>query len=421
MSETTRPEVVDGIRRWVREVFNEHRVDRVETLKVADYVDWNPYPGQDVALNGFKSVLEEFLESFPDFRYDVDEELFEGDSVVCVGKWYGTMQNDFMGLPASGEPITARRTDAVRFHGDKMTERWGVGNELRMLRFLGVAGSGSEATAAATFEEAARAYLDAVLGRFDLAAVDALVDIDAVSDAAGSLVHLCVVGALDDYAVEVADLEVDGDTATARVTVRGTFARPLWRTDPTGAEVAFPLTVTLRGAGATITSVVLSYDLDAMASALGGPGDTSAGEPTTPTGTAGDGKFVLRAFVNEVLNGRDVSAVARLVAPGATDLHQETVTTAAFLHAFPDYRFSVERVIIDGSRASLLAAFAGTHRRPLMGHAATGTAAITRSIDVFTVTDGRLSDIIYGFDMYSLLTRLEIFPEKGRYPGVSAG
>ncbi|MFD6095321.1 ester cyclase [Nocardiopsis flavescens] len=421
MSETTRPEVVDGIRRWVKEVFNEHRVDRVETLKVADYVDWNPYPGQDVALNGFKGVLEEFLESFPDFRYDVDEELFEGDSVVCVGKWYGTMQNDFMGLPASGAPVTARRTDAVRFHGDKMTERWGVGNELRMLRFLGVAATGEEVRGAATFEDAVHGYLDAVLGRFDLAAVDALVDIDAVSDAAGSLVHLCVVGALDDYAVEVTGVRFDGDTATAEATVRGTFARTLWRTDPSGAGVELPLTVTLRGAGATLTSVALSYDLEAMAAALGAPAGEAAGEPTTPTGTAGDGKFVLRAFVNEVLNGRDVSAVSRLVAPGATDLHQETVTTAAFLHAFPDYRFSVERVVVDGTRVSLLAAFAGTHRRPLMGHPATGTAAITRSIDIFTVTDGLLSDIIYGFDMYSLLTRLEIFPEKGRYPGVSAG
>ncbi|MDE3723230.1 ester cyclase [Nocardiopsis sp. N85] len=421
MSETTRPEVVDGIRRWVREVFNEHRVDRVETLKVADYVDWNPYPGQDVALNGFKGVLEEFLESFPDFRYDVDEELFEGDSVVCVGKWYGTMQNEFMGLPASGELITARRTDAVRFHGDKMTERWGVGNELRMLRFLGVIGTGPEVTAVETFEETARAYLDAVLGRFDLAALDALVDIDAVSDAAGSLVHLCVVGALDGYAVDVERLGIDGDTATAEVTVRGTFARPMWRTAPTGAEVALPLTVTLHGSGTTITSVTLAYDLEAMASALGAPEGEGVVEVTTPTGTTGDGKFVLRAFVNEVLNGRDVSAVGRLIAPEATDLHQETVTMAAFLHAFPDYRFSVERVIIDGDRASLLAAFAGTHRRALMGHDATGTAAITRSIDVFTVTDGRLSDIIYGFDMYSLLTRLEIFPEKGRYPGVAAG
>lgn len=420
MSESTRPEVVNGIRRWVQEVFNEHRVDQVQTLKVADYVDWNPYPGQDVALHGFKNVLEEFLASFPDFRYDVDEELFEGDSVVCVGKWYGTMRNDFMGLPASGERITARRTDAVRFHGDKMTERWGVGNELRMLRFLGVARTDAEVEEAASFEDAVRLYLDRVLGGFDLAALDALVDVDAVSDAAGSLVHLCVVGALDDLALTVHETVVEEGSARVRATVTGRFARPLWRAEPTGDEVSFPLALALSGEGAWITSVSMDYDLAEMARVLGVPAEASEAEVTTPTGTAGDGKFVLRAFVQEVLNGRDVSAVGRLVAPGATDLHQETVTMAAFLYAFPDYRFNIERVITDGSRVSLLAAFAGTHRRPLLGHEATGTGAITRSIDVFTVKEGRLSEIIYGFDIYSLLTRLDIFPDEGRYPGTAA-
>ena len=400
-------------------LFRSHRVDQVETLKVADYVDWNPYPGQDVALNGFKSVLEEFLASFPDFRYDVDEELFEGDSVVCVGKWYGTMQHDFMGLPATGGAYGARRIDSVRFHGDKMTERWGVGNELKMLRFLGVADAGPEAAAVGTFDEAVRLYLDTVLGEGNLGALDALVDLDAVSDAAGSLVHLAVVGALDDFAVQVRDVQVHDTTATARVLVSGVFARELWRTAPTKTAVAFPATVSFTGEGPLITSVTMDYDLAEMARVIGA--DPDAEPPlgdVTPTGTAGDARFVLRSFVQEILNRRDISAIPRLVAPGATDYHQETLTLAALLRAFPDYQFSIERVITDGQRVSLLTAFGGTHQQPLLGHDATGTAAITRSISVFTVADGKVSDILYSFDIYSLLTRLGIFPEKGRYPGV---
>src|SRR5699024_6687649 len=160
---------------------------------------------------------------------------------------------------------------------DKMTERWGVGSELRMLRFLGVARTGAEVEAAETFEDAVRVYLDQVLAGFDLAAVDALVDMDAESDAVGSLVHLCVVGAVDDLAVTVHETPVEGDTAQARATVTGTFARTMWRARPTGAEVSFPLTVSLTGEGAWITSVSLDYDLEEMARVL----DVSTESPTT--------------------------------------------------------------------------------------------------------------------------------------------
>ena len=205
------------VRRWVKEVFNEHNLDMVEELKVPDYIDWNPYPGQDAFLGGFKAVLVAFFEAFPDFRYDVEHEIAEGDLLVCLGTWSGTNRGSFMGIPPTGERMSARRVDLVRFSGDRMTERWGTGNELKMLRMMGMCPprptvDGEDAAGTA------RRFVEEIINHKNVGAVEPVVLGTGVVSTRGMLELFRLAGSGGDVPMAVEDLVVDDGTVTARVT-----------------------------------------------------------------------------------------------------------------------------------------------------------------------------------------------------------
>jgi predicted ester cyclase len=88
-----------------------------------------------------------------------------------------------------------------------------------------------------------------------------------------------------------------------------------------------------------------------------------------------------------------------------------------WLSAFPDARFEVSNIIVEGSLAAWQARLTGTHTGSLMGMPPTGKA-----VDVAAVHMGRLSDderpIEHwtGNDMISLLQQLGIVPEMAGAP-----
>lgn len=246
------------VRRWVREVFNEHNLDAVESLKVPEYIDWDPYPGQRDFLRGFKSVLIAFFEAFPNFRYDVEHELAEGDMLVCLGRWSGTNTGTFMGLPPTNRHLSGRRVDVVRFSGDKMTERWGTGPELQMLQLMGICPPAAPLRERSA-KEVCRRFLHDVLAEKSPSAVELLVS------AAGKLstrdvLSLFLLGSAFS-AVEVADedLIAEDDLVTAIVTFTGTHTGELLGCPATRRRVRVRQVITLRVKDSQI--VESSYDL----------------------------------------------------------------------------------------------------------------------------------------------------------------
>lgn len=225
------------VRRWVKEVFNEHNLDAVEQLKVPEYIDWDPYPGQREFLSGFKSVLTAFFQAFPNFHYDVEHELTEGDMLVCLGRWSGTNTGTFMGLPPTNKHLSGRRIDVVRFSGDKMSERWGTGPELQMLQLMGVL---QPATPLESDEPKAVClrFVDEVLGRYDAASLELLVSPEGRLRTRDALGLLALASAFSDVDVTPDELVSEGDQVMAIVTFTGTHTGPLLGNAPTGRRVS---------------------------------------------------------------------------------------------------------------------------------------------------------------------------------------
>jgi predicted ester cyclase len=231
----------DVVRAWIDEIFNAHRTECIGDLKVASYLDWTPMPAQrmDLPVSGIKQSFPKFLKSLPDFRFDADVMYGEGDLVVSVGRWQATHSGEeLLGMAPSGARVGGTRIDMFRVAGDKMIEHWGCGNELRFLEMTG----GLKAAAAAPREdspkEIARGYVEEVIGRRDLAAINRFVGIGAVDHNYHSVTMGLVLAAFPDYAVEVEEVMAeDGKTAVVSG-YRGTHRGMFMGVPATGREVS---------------------------------------------------------------------------------------------------------------------------------------------------------------------------------------
>jgi steroid delta-isomerase-like uncharacterized protein len=125
-----------------------------------------------------------------------------------------------------------------------------------------------------------------------------------------------------------------------------------------------------------------------------------------------ENKLIVRRFVEEVLNGKNLRVADTLVDPNAKGGFKESLTKFLILSAFPDYQVNIERIVAEGNRVAVLSTFGGTHTGPFMGIPPSGKGVQVREIDTFTVEDGKIVDILYNYDLMSLMQQIGAFPEQ---------
>ena len=76
--------------------------------------------------------------AFPDFRVVIHDQIAEGDKVVTYKTVMGTHREEFRGIPATSQRIEFQVIDIFRIEENKITECWGVFEELKFLQQLGV-------------------------------------------------------------------------------------------------------------------------------------------------------------------------------------------------------------------------------------------------------------------------------------------
>lgn len=93
-------------RRWFLEIVNERDPDPIEVVFAEDYEDLDPLR-RDLSISegGREAVREEievYWRAFPDLRYEILDQIAEGDRVATRFVLTGTHEGPFMGVPASG-------------------------------------------------------------------------------------------------------------------------------------------------------------------------------------------------------------------------------------------------------------------------------------------------------------------------------
>ena len=98
------------VRRWFDEVMTQGNISTVDLIcmqchpgfTVINGIVDNPPPGMD----GVKELVKLFRNAFPDMRFNIEEQIAEGNKVTTRMTIHGTHHGDFMGIPASSKPVS---------------------------------------------------------------------------------------------------------------------------------------------------------------------------------------------------------------------------------------------------------------------------------------------------------------------------
>ena len=126
------------IRRFVEEVQNQRNWDVFDELNDPSFVNHSSPPGIPNDRDGGKVFLSGFLNAFPDARFTIDDMIAEGDQVATKKTFTGTHQEEFFGIPATGNRVTLTFVDIMRVKDGRITEHWLSMDQLSFMQQLGV-------------------------------------------------------------------------------------------------------------------------------------------------------------------------------------------------------------------------------------------------------------------------------------------
>ena len=100
-------------------------------------VDHNPAPGEEPTLPGFKQKVAGFKAIFPDLEEDLQDIIASGDTVATRWVVTGSQQQEFMGIPASGQKIRVEGMNFYRLKDGRVTDLWTQFDGTALMQQLG--------------------------------------------------------------------------------------------------------------------------------------------------------------------------------------------------------------------------------------------------------------------------------------------
>ena len=94
------------VRRFVDEVITQGDIDSAAKFVHEDVVEQVPLPGQGPGIDGLKDILRAMRSGFPDLVFTIHEQIAENDKVASRFEWTGTHRGAFLGIPATGRPVS---------------------------------------------------------------------------------------------------------------------------------------------------------------------------------------------------------------------------------------------------------------------------------------------------------------------------
>jgi steroid delta-isomerase-like uncharacterized protein len=116
-------------------MLNAGNPEALDDFLAEDYINHNPFVEDGLAAN--KAFWRQWLTAFPDTRVTVEDAFTTGDRVAGRFTYRATHQGEFMGIPATGQPIEMRSIDIWRIQDGKLVEHWDELNTLELMQQLG--------------------------------------------------------------------------------------------------------------------------------------------------------------------------------------------------------------------------------------------------------------------------------------------
>jgi steroid delta-isomerase-like uncharacterized protein len=135
--------VADDNKRFVRraldELYAKGDLELVEELIHADFQDHDPaHPDQPTGPESVRQTVRNLHAAFGELRFEVDDEIAEGDRVVQRVTMTGRHTGPLMGREPTGRTFEVRHVNIWRVADGKIADHWGSRDDLGLLSQLGL-------------------------------------------------------------------------------------------------------------------------------------------------------------------------------------------------------------------------------------------------------------------------------------------
>lgn len=117
-------------------MLNQHDPDLVDRFVAQEYRNHNSFVADGREAN--RAFWTGFFAALPDLTATMEDLIISGDRVVGRFIYRGTHTGDFMGVPATGQPVEMRSIDIWRVENGMFAEHWDELNTLQMFQQMGV-------------------------------------------------------------------------------------------------------------------------------------------------------------------------------------------------------------------------------------------------------------------------------------------
>jgi steroid delta-isomerase-like uncharacterized protein len=128
------------------EALSSGDLDAFIDLLADDFVEHEAMPGLTPDKEGTRQLFTMMLAAFPTMRWEPQDILVDGDTVVARVRFSGTNDGEFMGMPATGKSVSVQGIDILRLGEDGLgREHWGVLDTMALMQQLGAIPGGPPA------------------------------------------------------------------------------------------------------------------------------------------------------------------------------------------------------------------------------------------------------------------------------------
>lgn len=125
------------IRRFNKEFIEGGNLALYDETVSPEFHNHTAHDGRDPGPEGARFFFTQVLRpAFPDLEVTIHDQVAEDDVVVTRKSYSATHQGEFMGVPATGKPVSFAVIDIIRLKDGKYLEHWANADMLGLLNQL---------------------------------------------------------------------------------------------------------------------------------------------------------------------------------------------------------------------------------------------------------------------------------------------
>ena len=127
------------VRRALEEIYTNAKLELADELIHPDFVNHAPsHPDLPTGPESVRQTVRGLRSTFGDLRFEVEDEIAEGDKVVQRVTMRGRLVGPLMGREPTGKEFAMPQMHIWRIADGKIVEHWGSRDDLGLLQQVGI-------------------------------------------------------------------------------------------------------------------------------------------------------------------------------------------------------------------------------------------------------------------------------------------